>query len=195
MVIISKELEIESYLECAPGRWRLFSTEREEKEGIPWAGLRSLDRSHIFFSLGQHLHKGRSLGGLWEFWDVRAPLTWTLNFSGFKLHCFSLKSTTIMVGSHQMPPEMSFRCAVNQIWPISFRSQLFRICAICVSEHFNGASSHLQLLTLRILPFFTVQFYRLLGVMLRLVILPQQAKRKCQKLALLLFRRVYFLFL
>lgn len=31
--------------------------------------------------------------------------------------------------------------------------------------------------------------------MLRLVILPQQAKRKCQKLALLLFKRVYFLFL
>lgn len=94
-----------------------------------------------------------------------------------------------------MPTEMGYWCAVNQIQPVSLRSLLFRICAICVSEHFNGASSHLQLLTLRILPFLTVQFYRLLGVMLRSVILPQQAKRKCQKLALLLFKRVYFLFL
>lgn len=88
------------------------------------------------------------------------------------------------------PAQIGYQFAMNQIRPITFRSLPFRIYAICVSEHFNGASRHLQPLILRIL-----QFYRLLRVMLHSVNLPQQAKRKCPKLALLLFRRVYFVFL
>lgn len=94
-----------------------------------------------------------------------------------------------------MPTKIGYQCAINQIRAITFKSMPFKIDAICVSEHFNRASSHLQQLLLRILQFFTAQFYRLLLVMLHSVNLPQQAKRKCPKLALLLFWRAYFVFL
>lgn len=85
-----------------------------------------------------------------------------------------------------MPVKIGYQCAVNQIRAITFKSMPFKIDSICVSEHFNRASSHLQLLILRILQFFTAQFYRLLLALSHSVNLPQQAKRKCQKPALLL---------
>lgn len=55
----------------------------------------------------------------------------------------------------------------------------------CVFQHFHRASSHLQLLLLRILQFFTARFYRLLLLMLHSVNLPQQAKKKMPKISTL----------
>lgn len=41
-----------------------------------------------------------------------------------------------------MPAKIGYQCAVNQIRAITFKSMPFKIDAICVSEHFNRASSH-----------------------------------------------------
>lgn len=82
-----------------------------------------------------------------------------------------------------MPVKIGYQCAVNQIRAITFKSTSFKIDISCVSEHFHRASSHLQLLLLRILQFFTARFYRLLLVMLHSVNLPQQAKRKMPKIS------------
>lgn len=185
-----------SCLDCTPGRWKISKTEKEEEEEIPGAGLSSLDHTLLVSQLlGQLLHECKSFSVICKTWNASASPWLTSAFSDFQLHFFSLltvqQSRQVLIKCHRNG--LLVCCESNPAY--SFRTLLFRICAICVFEHFNGASSHLQLLTLRILPFFTVQFYRLLGVMLRLVILPQQAKRKCQKLALLLFKRVYFLFL
>lgn len=85
-----------------------------------------------------------------------------------------------MVSSPLMPGKTGYQWAVNQTGAITFKSMPFKINAIFVAEHFNGASCHSQLLILRILQFFTVQFYRHLLVLLCSVNLPQQVRENAK---------------
>ena len=104
----------------------------------------------------------------------------------------------LMSSSWNVVTKCQPKLVISVLWiksgPLLLSLCHLKIDYICVLEHFNRSASHLQLLILRILQFFTAQFYRLLAV-LHSANLLQQAKRKCQKLALLLFSRVYFVLL